>query len=1024
MPSLLSPGAVRAAKACRFALLLALLSASSGLLPAHAEGSRTLYPGSYPTAGGTCANAATRGCRANLDLQPGNRYANRVQRRTFLYVYAEAGEYLLLGSSNRAAGGDILVYRPQDFGTPGDETVPAGADFSCASANAPEGSFGGGSRGRIASRAQELAGPHSADGAVTVAGGYVPCAYRAATTGIHGVQFTGAASGNTNLNADIFNPLASTSTVAAWDVTVRSSSRSVSDRDGRLFTYAWVAFAGVNNRPIFSRHHYVTLDGFRYSQSLAGLDPNGFALYANRLGFLDGGRPLYKGVRGRDSYVADLAPGLSAQRAEFPLFFSSVDPAAPHAAEVDKVLSALHIPTVPRQPVLQAVEFQGQGAQERARPGAGGTFRITTADASTFQIVVSRDGIDFSAANNANAVLGGIAGQGTQVVDWDGTDTTGTPFPGRAQPYAYRATVRAGEIHLPMIDAENNGNGTSPATATFGGGPTVTRLNGPQAGSTRVFFDDRGYVTQGGTAVGQVHGTLCPAAPPQAPQPAHALDGVDSTLAYGSAARLYRWWLPGANANGDCAATGGWGDSKGLDLWAYLDSNALEGRLQIEPLASGAVARVSVPGSARPGALVQGRFEFANSGTAALGGMEYQLAAGQGCNVPALSFANLPAGASVECVPGQGPGLYRFSGFPSTLAGGDRVQGANADAPMSFSYAAPASGVVAVVASVKAVSTSAGGAPVQETASGRTAIGPVDVQARVTVTASALPGDTVSGSAWFANLGTEPAAGWTASLAIGTPERSCPSAVAFTRLPQGVSVTGFDSATCTAIFTGWPAVLADGQFLSLDFRFTAPASGRVEVRAAVDGVGDADASNNRASATVLVRTVNMVVNLDGLPGVAMQGQRYSGTFSCTNTGLLDALRGTRCTVESGLPAGVSLRTCTLSRTGASWSAGDPIPAGATVVCLVEGVPIAGVTASVQLATGAEGNPEGTGAAATLALLVSIPQAVPALGLFASGLLACLLGASHAMRCRRRPAKPCRRRFQPPVLDCPRNRPGG
>lgn len=101
-------------------ILTALLFTSA----VRAEGSRTLYPASYPTSGGTCANAANRGCRANLDLQPGNYYVGKVNRRTFLYVYARAGEYVLLGSSNRSDGGDILVYAPTDFGTPGMRPCP------------------------------------------------------------------------------------------------------------------------------------------------------------------------------------------------------------------------------------------------------------------------------------------------------------------------------------------------------------------------------------------------------------------------------------------------------------------------------------------------------------------------------------------------------------------------------------------------------------------------------------------------------------------------------------------------------------------------------------------------------------------------------------------------------------------------------------------------------------------------------------------------------------------------------------
>ena len=97
----------------------------SGL--AQAEGSRNLYPASYPS-GGTAS-----GARANLDLQPPQYYVNRVLRRGFIYVYAQQGEYILLGSSNIGTdagyGGDVRVYNPQDFGIRGDETLPAIGEF-------------------------------------------------------------------------------------------------------------------------------------------------------------------------------------------------------------------------------------------------------------------------------------------------------------------------------------------------------------------------------------------------------------------------------------------------------------------------------------------------------------------------------------------------------------------------------------------------------------------------------------------------------------------------------------------------------------------------------------------------------------------------------------------------------------------------------------------------------------------------------------------------------------------------------
>ncbi len=128
----------------------------------HAEGSRTLYPNGYA------------GSRADLDLEASEgRYVGKVRRSGFLYVYAQAGEYIVLGSRNRSSGGDINVYNPQDFGVPGDEIynalTPGTPDFTCSGGSTQPGThYSGGTRGTIANRAQELAGPKSADNSATV----------------------------------------------------------------------------------------------------------------------------------------------------------------------------------------------------------------------------------------------------------------------------------------------------------------------------------------------------------------------------------------------------------------------------------------------------------------------------------------------------------------------------------------------------------------------------------------------------------------------------------------------------------------------------------------------------------------------------------------------------------------------------------------------------------------------------------------------------------------------------------------
>ena len=193
-------------------LLAFLVFLLSGIHGAMAEGSRSLYPSTYPSTG----------YRANLDVEPGHYYVGKVNRLTFLYVYANAGEYILLGSSSRNSGGDIHVFNPQSFGITGNETVPSTVNFTCSAT----GTYSGGSRGYIDTRAHELLGPDSADGTTVTGNGYVPCAYQAPTTGIYGVVFTVATSGSSGPSGAVTPLAVDTLSVAAWDVTVRASASS------------------------------------------------------------------------------------------------------------------------------------------------------------------------------------------------------------------------------------------------------------------------------------------------------------------------------------------------------------------------------------------------------------------------------------------------------------------------------------------------------------------------------------------------------------------------------------------------------------------------------------------------------------------------------------------------------------------------------------------------------------------------------------------------------------------------------
>ncbi len=874
-------------------LLLCTITILFGIaVNAHGEGSRSLYPATY---------AGTNNARANLDLSAGAKYANVVRRSTFLYVYAQAGEYIVLGSRNRSTTGtttgDISVYNPQSFGIPGDETIPGAADFSCSGGSTQSGvHFSGGTgattTGLIADRAQELAGPNSADNSVLVSGGFRPCAYQAPQTGVYGVVFTVAGAGG-GPNGSVDPPATSTSTVSAWDVTVRADATSVVDLNGRLFTYAFAGYTGCNSCSLYSTLYYITQDGYRYKQRLTGLDPNQYALYANSLGFLDNGNPLYKDLRGNQQAVTTLPVGVTSQIAQYPIFFSDASAGGANAAEITRVLTALGIPLVPPSPVVSNMSFVGNITGSRSTVGAGGVFRFDTTDTITYQIVISVDGIDFNPENINNRTLTGVARTGSHTVTWDGKNNNAVNFPAGG-PYPFSVSGRNGETHFPIIDSENN----------FFGGPEVTRLNGVGAPDTTVYYDDRGYLTRSGILVGTLNGLLCPIAVPAPPVLDLSLNGVDSSTAY-------RTWgvqsgTGGATQNNDCTATStknDWGDAKGVDLWTFYSVTPPVETLTIIPVVIDAATSVGGPGTAAPGSTVQGAFRFENNGTGSALNVTYSMSLSPGLGT--VTFGNLPTGttASYDNI----TGVVTFGGTPltTTLTPGQTVLGANPAAPMTYSYTAPASGTITVTTGISTASVD--DYPGNNTAFISTGIGEVDVIAAVSVPAGAAAGDTVAGTFTFANNGAGLAAGVTYAVTIGSPG-NFPSAVSFTTLPFSVTAS-YDNTTGAVTFggsPGLPATLASGQSYFFGFTYTAPIAGSVPVNALITTTSsDANGANNTSTGTTVVLVADVTTTVTA-PAEALPGGTVNVPVSFGNVGQLPAAG---VTYGASLPPGLSGVSC-------------------------------------------------------------------------------------------------------------------
>ncbi len=942
------------------AVAASLLILFSGV--AHGEGSRSLYPASYPASGS----------RANLDLQPGQHYMNRVLRRGFNYVYAEAGEYIVLGSSNIANGGDIDLYWPQDFGVPGDETLPATPDFSCSGGPGNVGDLGahyyGSGVGQIADRDEELAGPNSADNSITVTDGFEPCAYEVPVTGIYGVQFGGATSGASNPTGSVATVSSSQNSVAAWDIVVRADATSTTDVNGRVYTYAFLGYTAGNSRPVYSTLYYVTSDGYRYQQDMRGLDPNGYALYANTFGFLDNSEPLYRTLRGNNAQVSNLPLGVAAQPAEFPIFFSDIGPGAAAEAEAELVLGALGIPLVPPSPQIADVTFTGALGTGQTSTGVGGTFEFTTTDTVSYEIVISRDGVDYDPANPLNRMLTGIAYTGLHQVEWDGLDNNQEPFPASATPYDYRAYGRNGEVHFPIIDAENNNTALSPSEP--GGGPTITRLNGTLPGDRTVFFDDRGYVTSSGETVGTLNGDLCDAAVPAAASPDVNLEGVDS-------ATEYRAWQNGANRNSDCASDAGWGDAKGVNLWTYFLTPEVSQQLVILDTTVDVATQVSAPALAEPGDTVQGTFSFGNNGASSAAGVTYTMSLTSGLS--GVSFDNLPVGVSASY--NSATGVVTLSGLPAALAASERYSG------MTFSYTAPATG--SVTANTQITTTDTDDLPANNAASATTSVGQVDLSAQVTGWPTQMsPGEVITGSVLFSNLGAQNATDVTYSLSVGDPG-SAPASLTFTSVPPGVTPS-YNPATGVVTLTGMPETLPAGQLRSLSFETVAPNTmgDTLIVRTAIDlsavGLSDAVPANNSDDATATVVLLDPAVSITGVASDVEIGATVSGTVTFSNSGNISA-DGLSYTLQIGdpgdLPGGVlfpglphgvdaiynsSTGVVSLSGLPTSLSAGESIDLAFSYTAPMDASQVIPVTATIAT-TGSDHDTSNNSAAVSTAL---------------------------------------------------------
>ncbi|MEM6351792.1 MAG: GEVED domain-containing protein [Cyanobacteria bacterium P01_D01_bin.14] len=534
--------------------------------PALAEGSRDMFP------------AGALGNRGNIVWK--NNTAAGFRDRTLLRVYANAGEYILVGSSAVGVNnGDIEIFDPGSVtGSVANESLPGTADFACTTQTG---------RGFIADRSAELAGPESIDGLGNTAG-YTPCFYQAASTGIYYVAMYGPSGKNSNSspNDGVQPDITTLNTgnnqntgISAWDVTVRDSQSAITDREGRLHTFFVSMNLGDNGRYLHSDLYPITTDGYRYEIDIRGLDPFGFRIFGNQIGNFDsdGATPLYNDVLGSNGDISNPSGGVSSAPPQYPIFFNPPDNAVLSYLPIYNPITGQQMgtgfPSSPVLPVVSAPSYAGDVGGNTSTVNVGGTFSFgSNLPIGNYEIVISRDGVDFDPANIQNRVLRGVMlASGTQTVTWDGQDNTGQAFP--VGTFDYTIEIRGGEYHFPLSDAENNASG----------GPTYTLLNATNPlGNTTAFYDHRGYYTSSGTVVEDrdpgdgdpIDDALCGSDPP-------ALVATDLITGADSSSATFNRFGQSSGGNTNARCTGAFGDTKTLDLWTYFPATTSALPLQI-----------------------------------------------------------------------------------------------------------------------------------------------------------------------------------------------------------------------------------------------------------------------------------------------------------------------------------------------------------------------------------------------------------------------------------------------------------
>jgi large repetitive protein len=411
--------------------------------------------------------------------------------------------------------------------------------------------------------------------------------------------------------------------------------------------------------------------------------------------------------------------------------------------------------------------------------------------------------------------------------------------PDASSSVAFPASIYPGQPVSGTVTYSNGGTGIATNTtfgitvpANLGTAPTLTGL---PAGATYSYAAGTGVIT---------------------------LSGMPTSMAVGASIGPIgvNYLQPATGTSTVVAVVGTTGDSN-------LSNNTATASIGGGP--PDALSSATFPATVNPGLTVNGTVTFSNAGLGVATNTTFGITLPANLGV-APTLTGLPAGATYSYA--AGTGAITFTGMPTTIAVGTPL------GPIGVHYLQPSSGT----SSVTAVVTDTGDS--NTTNNSVTVViggGAPDAKSVAVFPATVNPGQTVSGTVTFSNIGLGVAANTTFGITLPANLATAPT---LSGLPVGVTYV-YAPGSGVITLTGMPtSLVAGGSIGPIGVSYLQPASGSSTVIAVVAATGDSNPSNNTATAMIGGGPPDALTSV-AFPTSVAPGQPVNGTVRYSNAGL-------------------------------------------------------------------------------------------------------------------------------------------